>query len=270
MKIYIVDAFTTEIFKGNPSAICVCGDEAEDAFMQEFASEMNHSETAFLRELADGGFSLRWFTPATEVDLCGHATLASAHILWEEGFIEADETCVFHTRSGELRATKKKDGLIEMDFPIVTPDDLGVGTDVRREISNGIGAEAVWAGKAGADLLVELRSEADVEHFTPRVDYIKSLPIRGLIVTAKSERRKDADFVSRFFAPAYGIPEDPVTGSAHCALAPYWGPKLNKIELTGYQASKRGGYVKVKLGSSRVKLLGSAVTVMSGKARGRK
>jgi PhzF family phenazine biosynthesis protein len=225
--------------------------------MQHVAQEMNLAETAFLLRQADG-FDLRWFTPALEVDLCGHATLASAHVLWEEGHLPASDPVRFHTRSGVLTASRRS-GMIWLDFPS-TPSQPA---DVPSELRNGIGAAMLYVGRTSFDYLVELESESRVRSLDPDLGALARLGTRGVIVTARSEDPA-YDFVSRFFAPGSGIAEDPVTGSAHCGLGPFWGARLGKKELTGYQASARGGVVRVLLEGDRAHLGGHAVTVLRG------
>ncbi len=256
-RITVVDAFTDRPFAGNPAAVCLLREPADEAWMLDVAREMNLSETAFLVPLgAEEGFSLRWFTPTVEVDLCGHATLGSAHILWESGALEPHRAAFFSTRSGRLSATKRGDE-IELDFPEMTlshapvPDGLGTA----------LGASLVRATTTGMDLLVEVASETLLRAISPDFAGIARLPVRGLIVTSRSDSA-DFDFVSRFFAPSVGVPEDPVTGSAHCALAPYWGDRLGKTEMVGFQASARGGIVRVRREDGRVKIGGRAVTVL--------
>jgi PhzF family phenazine biosynthesis protein len=253
-----IDAFTDHAFTGNPAAVCLLDTGVDDIWMQQVAGEMNLSETAFLRKRPDGSYDLRWFTPAAEVDLCGHATLASAHFLWERMHVEPHKVCKFHTKSGLLTAERKGDW-IEMDFPSEPAKQTAFPTELARAL--GVGME--WVGQNRLDYLVEVESEKIVRELEPDFPLIAQLGTRGVIVTAAC---KDVryDFVSRYFAPRYGIPEDPVTGSAHCALGPYWGPKLDKAEMVGYQASPRGGVVKVAPQGSRCKLLGRAVTVMRG------
>lgn len=257
IKIFQVDAFTSVPFRGNPAAVCVLTGPAEDAWMKDVAQEMNLSETAFLLKRADG-YGLRWFTPAVEVELCGHATLASAHVLWETGCLRPGETARFHTLSGELSAVRK-DGWIVLDFPaepdkgIVPPPELAAALG---------GVEPLYVGKNRFDYLVELSDEQTVRGLKPDLGLIRKLPARGVIVTAASG--PPYDFVSRFFAPACGIDEDPVTGSAHCCLAPYWARKLGKKEFTAYQASERGGVVRVGLKDGRALISGQAVTVLKG------
>jgi PhzF family phenazine biosynthesis protein len=252
-----VDAFTDEAFAGNPAAVCLLASARDDIWMQQVAREMNLAETAFLVRRPDG-FDLRWFTPAIEVDLCGHATLASAHVLWEERQLEADQTARFHTRSGLLTASRHG-GLIWLDFPATPPQPVG-GLD---ELELALGASYKFLGRTAFDYLVELDSEAEVRSLAPDISLLTRLGARGVIVTARSSN-DSYDFVSRFFAPGAGIPEDPVTGSAHCGLGPYWAAKLGKKELVGYQASARGGTVRVRVEGDRAHLGGHAVTVLRG------
>jgi predicted PhzF superfamily epimerase YddE/YHI9 len=252
-----VDAFTDRPFAGNPAAVCLLPSSGDPVWMQQVAREMNLSETAFLVRRGDG-FDLRWFTPATEVDLCGHATLASAHVLWEEEQLSPKEIARFYTRSGVLAASKEPD-LIWLDFP-ATPSRPA---DTPPELERGLGARFQYLGRTAFDYLVELESEAAVRQLEPNLAELARLPVRGVIVTARSETPAH-DFVSRFFAPGAGVPEDPVTGSAHCALGPFWGARLGKTALVGYQASPRGGVVVVRLDGERVLLGGQAVTVLRG------
>jgi PhzF family phenazine biosynthesis protein len=252
-----VDAFTDRPFSGNPAAVCVLPTARDADWMQQVAREMNLAETAFLVRNHDG-FDLRWFTPSVEVDLCGHATLASAHVLWEEGHLPASEPCVFFTRSGRLSA--RRDGnLIWLDFP-GTP---AISTAVPPDLERALGVKLTQVGRTSFDYLVELDSDATVRTLNPDLRLLASLPVRGVIVTARSDSGKH-DFVSRFFAPQSGVPEDPVTGSAHCGLAPYWAQRLGKQQLAGYQASPRGGTVLVKVHEDRVHLGGEAVTMLRG------
>ncbi len=252
-----VDAFTDRPFGGNPAAVCVLPAERDATWMQLVAREMNLAETAFLVRRPDG-YDLRWFTPAVEVDLCGHATLASAHVLWEDGHLPADATLQFHTRSGLLTAVRR-DGLIWLDFPS-TP---AVESPAPAELERALGVPLRFAGRTPFDYLVEVDSEDTVRRLEPDLTLLGRLTVRGVIVTAASSSG-DHDFVSRFFAPAAGVPEDPVTGSAHCALTPFWSARLGRTALRGYQASKRGGLVRVELAGDRVRLGGIAVTVLRG------
>jgi len=252
-----VNAFTARPFAGNPAAVCLLPTPLDAEWMQLVAREMNLAETAFLvREGRD--FQLRWFTPMCEVDLCGHATLASAHALWEGEHLAAGETARFQTRSGLLTA-ERRDGLIWLDFPSMPPAPAEPPPD----LLNALGVALRYVGRTPFDYLVELDGEAAVRDLAPDLALLGRLPVRGVIVTGRAES-SGQDFVSRFFAPAAGIPEDPVTGSAHCALAPYWAAKLGRSALVGYQASTRGGLVRVQLTGDRVGLGGHAVTVMRG------
>ena len=252
-----VDAFTAKPFTGNPAAVCLLEKEAEADWMQAVAAEMNLSETAFVTPRANG-FGLRWFTPATEVDLCGHATLASAQVLWETGRLAEADTANFHTRSGLLTAKRAGDW-IELDFPATPAEPI----EPPPGLSDLLGSVPRFVGRSRFDLLLELTDPEELRDLNPDFAGLSSLPVRGFIVTTKSDV-PEYDFLSRFFAPATGVREDPVTGSAHCALAPYWAKKLGKPEMTAFQASKRGGVVTVKLANDRVKLRGQAVTVMCG------
>ena len=262
MRLFQVDAFADRVFAGNPAAVCLLGGPAEAGWMQSVASEMNLSETAFLEPRADG-YGLRWFTPVAEVGLCGHATLASAHILYETGEAEPTGPVRFDSASGPLTA-RREDGLLVLDFPArpagpaPAPPGLlaALGVD---------GAE--WTGRAKDDLMVVLAREEEVTGLRPDIVALAGYRTRGIIVTAPASR-PGADFVSRFFAPAVGIAEDPVTGSAHCTLAPYWAQRLGRPGLTGYQASARGGTVRVRVDGDRVLLAGRAVTVFSGELSG--
>jgi predicted PhzF superfamily epimerase YddE/YHI9 len=252
-----VDAFTDQPYSGNPAAVCLLPSPANERWMQQVAREMNLAETAFLVRRADG-FDLRWFTPTVEVDLCGHATLASAHVLWEEGQLEPHETARFHTRSGVLTGSQRS-SLIWLDFPATPP----IPASRPPKLESGLGASIQYFGRTSFDYLVELESESAVRSLRPDLAVLAGLGTRGVIVTAHSEN-PGYDFVSRFFAPGAGVPEDPVTGSAHCGLAPFWAARLGKDELVGYQASLRGGTVRVRLNGDRVHLGGQAVTVLRG------
>ena len=252
-----IDAFTDRPFSGNPAAVCVLSAAREAGWMQQVAAEMNLAETAFLVRRAEG-FDLRWFTPAAEVDLCGHATLASAHLLWEEGHLKPSETATFHTRSGVLSAKRQGD-MIWLDFPATPVREATMLPDLERAV----GAPIKYLGRTQFDYLIEVESEAAVRTLEPDLALLARLPVRGVVVTARS-RGGTHDFVSRFFAPRLGIPEDPVTGSAHCGLGPFWAPRLGTNEMAGYQASSRGGTVLVRVDGERVHLGGQAVTVLRG------
>jgi len=257
IPIFQVDAFTDRPFAGNPAAVCLLEQPAEEAWMQKLAAEMNLSETAYL-DPRDDGFGLRWFTPTVEVALCGHATLASAHVLCEAGRLPAGETARFHTKSGLLTASQSG-GWIELDFPAVAAEPF----DAPAGLLDALGLHAVAVFRAGPDYLVEVTSEAEVRGAKPDLARLARFEVRGIIVTAPS-RVAPYDFVSRFFAPASGIPEDPATGSAHCVLGPFWATRLGKSELTGYQASPRGGVIRVRPAGDRVRLAGQAVTIFRG------
>lgn len=255
VRVVQVDAFTSVPFAGNPAAVCVLAAPEDEQWMRDVAMEMNLSETAFLHPEA-GGYRLRWLTPAVEVDLCGHATLASAHVLWEDGHLPAGEPARFHTRSGLL--TCEKDGdWISMDFPAKREQAVAAPP----EMSLALGTQPVYVGRNQFDYLVEVQDEATLRALQPNHYLLRQMPVRGVIATARGAQY---DFVSRFFAPGSGVDEDPVTGSAHTALAPYWGSRLGKTEMTGFQASARGGVVKVRLEGDRVILSGQAVTVLRG------
>ena len=253
-----VDAFTSEPFGGNPAAVCLLPAPADTVWMQRVAREMNLSETAFLVRRETGEFDLRWFTPAVEVDLCGHATLASAHVLWEEGQLPPDSRAVFHTRSGRLSA-ELRGGWIEMDFP-AEPDEPVPAPD---GLAAALGAEPAYVGRNRFDYLIEVDAQGTVERLAPDMRRLRDLETRGIIVTARAEE-EGFDFVSRFFAPNTGIDEDPVTGSAHCCLGPYWRRRLGRETLTARQTSERGGLIKVTVRGERVTLSGQAVTVLRG------
>ncbi len=257
MKIYQVDAFTGKPFRGNPAAVCLLKEPRSDDWMQQVAADMNLSETAFVEERG-GDFGLRWFTPKVEVNLCGHATLASAHILYETGALGPDRIARFQTRSG-LLACHCDGAYITMNFPADPVRSILI-TDLFQEA---LGARIVYAGKGVSDILVELETEERVRKLQPRMGMVARFPSRGVIVTAQCADGPH-DFVSRFFAPQVGIAEDPVTGSAHCTLASYWASRLEKTEFLAWQASPRGGEVKLKLEEDRVNLAGEAVTVFEG------
>ncbi|MDS3860407.1 PhzF family phenazine biosynthesis protein [Thermosynechococcaceae cyanobacterium BACA0444] len=259
IPLFQVNAFTDRPFSGNPAAVCLLHEDREPAWLQGVAAEMNLSETAFL--LPQGqDFQLRWFTPTLEVDLCGHATLAAAHVLLNQNLVPADQPMTFHTRSGPLIA-RQVGNYLELDFPIqpIVPTELpelliaGLGIT---------GAKLKFLGKTPADYFIELDAET-LRGLQPNFPTLAQVPGRGVIVTAKADV-PEADFISRFFAPAAGIAEDPVTGSAHCSLYPYWSEKLDKKQLTGFQASGRGGWVKVRGEGERVVLGGQALLIWQG------
>jgi PhzF family phenazine biosynthesis protein len=255
--VVVVDAFTAQPFAGNPAAVCILSEDKPERWMQQVAREMNLSETAFLVRRGEA-WALRWFTPAVEVDLCGHATLASAHVLWETGLLGAGETARFRTKSGILLASRKEDW-IELDFPALASEYA----DAHPDLAEALGTTPKEVSKSRFDLLVEVDSEAAVRKLAPNLALLATIPVRGIIVTAVATT-PGFDFVSRFFAPNAGVPEDPVTGSAHCALGPYWGARLDKLDFLAYQASARGGVVRVTVNGDRVLLGGQAVTVLRG------
>ena len=257
-RIVQVDAFTNRPFAGNPAAVCVLQQPKPDSWMRDVAREMNLSETAFLTP-HDGGYNLRWLTPSVEVDLCGHATVASAHVLWEDGHLPAGRQARFHSRSGLLLADRRGEW-IELDFPA----KVAVPAEVPHGMMQALGVErANFVGRNVFDYLVEVDSEAALRALAPDHSALRKISARGIIVTARSSM-PEFDFVSRFFAPGAGVDEDPVTGSSHTALGPYWAERLGKTEFTAYQASVRGGVVRVRLNGERVILGGQAVTVMTG------
>jgi PhzF family phenazine biosynthesis protein len=252
-----VDAFADKPFAGNPAAVCVLSGPRDASWMQLLAREMNLSETAFLTK-RDRGYDLRWFTPTVEVALCGHATLASAHVLWEQGHLRPDDTAVFQTQSGELSA-KKKGAWIEMDFPATTATPVSA----REDVEAALGTRTRHLGQTCFDYLAEVDSEDAVRALSPDFAKLRRLEARGLIVTSRASR-SDCDYVSRFFAPAAGIDEDPVTGSAFCCLGPYWKERLGRDDLIGYQASPRGGFARTRCDGNRVLISGQAITVIKG------
>jgi PhzF family phenazine biosynthesis protein len=268
LPLFIVDAFADRPFSGNPAAVCLlpsrrdARDTRHGSWMQLVAREMSLSETAFVAPRTGGGdevdFDLRWFTPKVEVDLCGHATLASAHVLWETGKLDPKSAARFHTRSGVLTATRNGE-LIVLDLPAHPAEE----STLPDGIQSALGTRFTWIGRSRFDVLVELPSEEAVRAIAPDFAALAKVEGRGFIVTARSAGGA-YDFVSRFFAPRVGVPEDPVTGSAHCVLGPYWASRLGKSEMTGYQASARGGVVHVRVNGDRVSLGGRGITVVRG------
>ncbi len=258
VPICVVDAFTDKPFTGNPAAVCVLEKWRDDKWLQNVAAEMNLSETAFLVRKGDTVYHLRWFTPNKEVDLCGHATLASAHLLWETGAVISGSIILFDTKSGRLTAHFSGKG-ISLDFPSIP----SVSADPPQELIESLGMNPFAVMKAGPDYLVEVSSAGDVRELTPDFGYMRQVDMRAVVVTARGDE-PGVDFVSRVFAPALGIDEDPVTGSTHCALGPYWVRKLKKSVFTARQLSKRGGSLEVAVKGDRVTLTGKAVTVWTG------
>ncbi|CAN8237830.1 unnamed protein product [Cochlearia groenlandica] len=286
VKYFVIDAFTDSAFKGNPAAVCFLGDddERDDTWLQSVAGEFNISETCFLRPISgfESRFSLRWFTPVVEVDLCGHATLATAHCLFSNGLVDSDKV-EFVTRSGILTAkrvtealdlsddgeTQGESFLIELDFPVITTcDDINLSDDDYSMITKALNGVTIVDVKATTTniIIVVLPSSESVAELQPRMDDILKCPCNGIIVTAAGSAGSTYDFYSRFFVPKLGVDEDPVCGSAHCALAYYWSMKMNKCDFFAYQASRRSGTIKIHLDKEkqRVLLRGKAVTVMEG------
>jgi len=264
--IYQVDAFAERPFAGNPAAVVLVDGAAwpDEAWMQAVAAEMNLSETAFVRRLAgDEAFGLRWFTPAAEVELCGHATLASAHVLWETGAVAGGQAIGFETlHSGRLTCRRDEAGWIAMDFPA----DPAAEAEPPAGLIAALGVEPTAAARSRYDWLIELADAAGVRSAAPDFPALRGIETRGIILTAPGEG--EADFVSRFFAPRLRVEEDPVTGSAHCVLGPWWADRLGRAALTGWQASRRGGAVGVVVGGDRVALSGRAATVLRGTLAG--
>jgi PhzF family phenazine biosynthesis protein len=257
IPLYQVDAFTAEPFAGNPAAVCVLPEPRDAAWMQNVASEMNLAETAFLQRREDG-FDLRWFTPSIEVDLCGHATVASAHALWETDQLKPGETARFHTRSGLLTA-ERRGAWIELDFP-ATPEQPSATPP---GLAEALGVTPRYVGRSRFDILVEVDSEQTLRNLCPDFSLLGAIPCRGVIVTSRAAD-PGCDFVSRFFAPASGINEDPVTGSSHCCLGPFWSGRLSNTEFVARQLSERGGLLRIRLVGDRVRISGQAVTVLRG------
>ena len=257
LTIIQVDAFTNKPFAGNPATVCILPELGDERWMQQVAQEMSLPATAFLYPQADG-FKLRWFTSTVELALCGHGTLASAHVLWEMGHLPLDQVAHFETRSGPLQAERHGDW-IELDFP-AEPEQPAAAPP---NLAEALGVTPRYVGKNRLDYLVEVDSEATVRDLKPDLNLLLTIPTRGVIVTSRADSAT-YDCVSRFFAPSVGINEDPVTGSAHCCLGPFWGARLHKKELTAYQASPRGGIIRIRLNGPRVYLSGQAVTVLRG------
>lgn len=252
-----VDAFTDRAFSGNPAGVCILSGPRNDDWMQKVAMEMNASETAFLYPEQDG-YRLRWFTPTVEVPICGHATLASAHVLWEGRYLSPEKDARFYTKSGLLSARKRGDE-IEMDFPALPASPC----ETPSTLASALGLKPATTLRNELRLLAVFDHEREVRDLKPDIAGVRKIPVQGIIVTAKSETG-GYDFVSRFFAPNAGVDEDPVTGSAHSCLAPYWCQRLGRPELTGYQASARGGTVRVKMAGDRVLMSGKAITTLRG------
>jgi len=263
-NLFIVDAFTGEPFAGNQAGVLLVDRFSEDAWMQSFAAEMRHSETAYLVKKGKDEYDLRWFTPAAEVDLCGHATLASAHVLFYEGIEPDAKELSFHTRSGILKARREGGGVV-LDFPASPP--VPMVNDPDPDTASAFGFCRTYAGVSDSDFLLLIAPDANtVKSLAPNFELVRKYPQHGVIVAAESDD-PEYDFVSRMFAPRLGIDEDPVTGSAHCVLTPWFAEKLGKTELSAFQASQRGGRLYVRMKGDRVELVGRATTVLAGELR---
>ena len=264
LPIFQIDAFADRPFAGNPAAVVFIKDQHLSQWMQSVAAEMNLSETAFVRELESNRFELRWFTPLTEVDLCGHATLAAAHALWESDSVRNRSDICFESRSGRLNV-KSLGTSIQLNFPITSADECAAPNGLLESLHvDGHTIAPTYVGRSKFDYLIELPDSQHVRKLQPDFPKLKQVDARGIIVTGQSAPESGFDFESRFFAPAAGVDEDPVTGSAHCCLADHWGRRLEKNELAGYQASSRGGSVKMSVVGDRVLLRGQAVTIFCG------
>ncbi|MCY2959433.1 MAG: PhzF family phenazine biosynthesis protein [Planctomycetota bacterium] len=257
----LVDAFTDRPFAGNPAAVVLLTAPREPAWMLSIAREMNLSETAFVIPRGAGEYDLRWFTSAIEVPLCGHATLATAHVLWSEARMETAPRLRFHTLSGALEARRDGDW-IELDLPAIPAEER----EVSDALSAALGALPIRAGKSDQDWLAEFASEAEVRALHPDLAAVRAFGGQGVIATARSSDDR-YDFVSRYFAPAVGVDEDPVTGAAHCTLAPWWSARFGRARLVGFQASRRGGIVRVEHRGDRVSVAGRAVSIANGLLR---
>ena len=257
MELYNVNTFTEQAFRGNPAAVCILQEEKEEEWMQQIAKETNLPVTAFIHRIQNN-YVLRWFTPTTEIPICGHGTLASAYIIWKKGYQEADKQISFHTKSGVLTSQLKGDW-VQLEFPAI-PEKKIIAPDL---LIRALGVNLKYVGENKLDYLVEVDSEEIVRSLKPNIQSIAQLPVRGVIVTSRSNT-SEYDFVSRFFSPAQGLNEDYVTGSAHCCLGTYWKRKLQKSEFTAFQASNRGGMLKVNVLDDTVFLSGKAVTIFEG------
>ncbi|MFJ7931337.1 PhzF family phenazine biosynthesis protein [Peribacillus sp. NPDC096448] len=257
MELTIINTFTDQPFKGNPAAVCLLTGESDSEWMQRMAKEINMPVTAFIH-LHKAEWQLRWFTPSIEIPICGHGTLASSFFLWGKGYVPRDRPIVYQTKSGLLTA-RFVHGMVQLEFPPLIEQE----TAVPESLIKALGVVPAYVGQSKWDYLVEVQSEEIVRNMKPDIGSIAQLPIRGVIVTSRSDSG-EYDFVSRFFSPAQGLDEDHVTGSAHCCLGPYWKRKLDKSSFIAYQASERGGLLKVEVTEDTVKLSGHAVTIFEG------
>jgi PhzF family phenazine biosynthesis protein len=259
ISVFHVDAFTSRPFAGNAAAVCILDKPYADNWLQQVAGEMNLAATTFLYPQHDG-YHVRWFSHQVELELCGHGTLASAHTLWEQGYLPHNKPVRFYTRAGLLVA-RHTDDWIELAFPAKPEEQV---LEPQPILMASLGITPRYIGKSQLDYLVEVPSEEDLRALRPNFALLATFPTRGIIVTAATNPASEYDFVSRFFCPAVGINEDPVTGSAHCVLSPFWSKRFGRAQLIGYQASQRGGIVRVHLDGDRVYLSGQAVTVLRG------
>lgn len=260
-QIIQVDSFAHEPFAGNPAAVCIVPDVMDELWMQNVAAEMNLSETAFVRQMDETDFAIRWFTPTVEVPLCGHATLASAHVLWEEGMVMLSEAVTFYPKQGTLIARREEDWIC-LEFPAIPVEEVSVPDG----LIEALGQSPKSVHKSTAifeEYLVEMDSARTVRSVQPDFAKLRASGISACVVTAQDETGT-FDIVSRFFGPGVGVDEDPVTGVAHCALGPYWADRLGKREFVAHQASKRSGTLRVRVHGDRVDLLGQAITVLRG------
>ncbi|MFE4429128.1 PhzF family phenazine biosynthesis protein [Peribacillus butanolivorans] len=258
MELTIINTFTDQPFRGNPAAVCFFSEEKNTEWMQQIAKETNLPVTAFIINLHKNECSLRWFTPSIEIPICGHGTLASSFFLWGKGYAQKNKPIVYQTKSGVL-TSKLVDGMVQLEFPSLIEKEA-IAPDL---LIKALGVVPTYVGQNKWDYLIEVQSEEIVRNLNPDIDLIAQLPIRGIIVTSQSDS-SEYDFVSRFFSPAQGLNEDYVTGSAHCCLGPYWKSKLGKNIFQAYQASERGGVIKVEVVEDIVKLSGNAVTIFEG------
>ncbi|MEK4538343.1 PhzF family phenazine biosynthesis protein [Peribacillus sp. FSL K6-1552] len=258
MELTIINTFTDQPFRGNPAAVCFLSEEKNTEWMQQIAKETNLPVTAFIINLHKNECNLRWFTPSIEIPICGHGTLASSFFLWGKGYVQKNKPIVYQTKSGVL-TSKLVDGMVQLEFPSLMEKEA-IAPDL---LIKALGVAPTYVGQNKLDYLIEVQSEEIVRNLNPDIDLIAQLPIRGIIVTSQSDS-SEYDFVSRFFSPAQGLNEDYVTGSAHCCLGPYWKSKLNKNIFQAYQASERGGVLKVEVVEDIVKLSGNAVTIFEG------
>lgn len=257
-NIFLINAFTQNPFSGNPAIVCLLDSPPDELWMKKVTKEFNQPVTAFMYPKQDGSYYLRWFSQTKELKHCGHGTIGCAHILWEQGILKADETVKFHTYSGLFRANHNE-GEIQLNFPSYQSKQV----EAPQELSDALNIPLTLVEKNQLGYLVELDDEAMVRSIRPDFELLNSLAVTGIIVTSKSNS-SSFDFISRYFAPSIGINEDQVTGSAHCALGPYWSKRLEKNPVVGYQASQRGGAIKVKVDGERVQLISHAVTIFKG------